>query len=157
MHCLRRPSYPYSTAFLAPVSSGGQMLLRSAAAAKSVLPAARLHRRVQISALKMQEDGNDSTPAPPAPAGEIDEAEMERRYRQQNSGVGYRKNNQDGALQPHDHPQSHVLSHLYLVPPWQPPQYFQRADILSSRVTSYYLMAPNPASRHPGCSKVARR
>lgn len=42
---------------------------------------------MKVSALKMQEEG-----------GEIDEAEMERRYRQQNSGVGYRKNKQDGLL-----------------------------------------------------------
>jgi len=37
-----------------------------------------------------------SLPPPEAPA--VDEAEMERRYRQQNSGAGYRKNNQDGLL-----------------------------------------------------------
>jgi hypothetical protein len=80
---------------MAPVSSGGQMLLRSAGAAKSLAPTARLHRRMQVAALKMQEDGSEPTPAPPA-AGEVDEAEMERRYRQQNSGVGYRKNSQDG-------------------------------------------------------------
>ena len=47
---------------------------------------------MQVSSIKMQSDDNEQKPQ------EIDEAEMERRYRQQNSGVGYRKNNQDGLL-----------------------------------------------------------
>ena len=45
----------------------------------------RVQRKVKVSALKMQE-------------GEVDEAEMERKYIKENSGTGYRKNKQDGLL-----------------------------------------------------------
>ena len=51
-----------------------------------------IQRKVRVSALKMQEDGSEKKLDTPYTE------EDEKKYYQQNSGAGYRKNSQDGLL-----------------------------------------------------------
>ena len=54
----------------------------------SAAPGQMQRRKGAAASLRMQESEKP----------EIDEAEMAKRYQQQNSGMGYRKNKQDGLL-----------------------------------------------------------